>query len=268
MLCFHPPLIGRVEGWRAHGRVRWPFHGFRRGPQSGSPGHVSSPRHVERSGRISRTPLSCPLRATAYATGHSGSAFGGGRRLLHLSRLARPSPQRISSASGLADRWVLLSRHPCLPCCRRSYGQQGPFAPRALPRFAATADPSATLSSSADFPGSPVIRPTQLPRLSPRDEEGFSSCSLCPCRRAVANHPAGVTRRVNRPATGHAAFALTVAGSASGSCPFGATARSHLLRPGDSHPSHGWGCQWASGHSVSLLPAIQLRGFRLLPRRD
>ena len=32
--------------------------------------------------------------------------------------------------------------------------------------------------------------------------KGFSSCSLCPCRRAVANHPAGVTRRVNRPATG------------------------------------------------------------------
>jgi len=49
---------------------------------------------------------------------------------------------------------------------------------------------------------------------------------------------------------------------------FGATARSLSLRPGDSHPSRGWACQWASGHSVSLLPAIQLRGFRLLPRRD
>jgi hypothetical protein len=119
---------------------------------------------------------------------------------------------------------VLLSRHPCLPCCRRTCEQQGPFAPRALLRFVATADPSATLSSSADFPGSPVIRPTQLPRISPRDEEGFSSCSLCPCRRAVANHPAGVTRRVNRLATGRAAFALTVAGSASGTSHF----RGHL----------------------------------------
>jgi hypothetical protein len=38
--------------------------------------------------------------------------------------------------------------------------QQGPFAPRALPRFFATTDPSVTLSSSSDFPGSPVIRPT------------------------------------------------------------------------------------------------------------
>src|SRR5438874_12198594 len=52
--------------------------------------------------------------------------------------------------------------------------------------------------------------------LSGRDEEGFSSCSTCPGRRAVANHPAGATRPINRLATGRAAFALTVAGSASG----------------------------------------------------
>ena len=42
--------------------------------------------------------------------------------------------------------------------------QQGPFAPRALPRFIATTDPAATVSSSTDFPGSPVIRPTLLHR--------------------------------------------------------------------------------------------------------
>src|SRR2546422_2898086 len=40
--------------------------------------------------------------------------------------------------------------------------QQGPFAPRALPRFVATTNPSATLSPSDDFPGPPVIRPTCL----------------------------------------------------------------------------------------------------------
>src|SRR5215468_4308760 len=60
--------------------------------------------------------------------------------------------------------------------------------------------------------------------LSGRDKEGFSSCSLCPGRRAVANHPAGATRRVDRFATSHAAFALTVAGSASGATHF----RGHL----------------------------------------
>src|ERR1700735_5926286 len=45
--------------------------------------------------------------------------------------------------------------------------------------------------------------------LSGRDEEGFSSCSMCPVPRAVANHPAGATRRVNRLVTSSAAFALT-----------------------------------------------------------
>src|SRR5438128_3188645 len=42
--------------------------------------------------------------------------------------------------------------------------QQGPFAPRALPRLIALTGPSATLSSSADFPGAPVIRPTLFRR--------------------------------------------------------------------------------------------------------
>jgi len=103
--------------------------------------------------------------------------------------------------------------------------------------------------------------------LSGRDEEGFSSCSLCPCRRAVANHPAGTTRRVNRSATARAAFALTVADSAPGSSHF----RGHLaftcVTARRLAPLPKRDCQWASGHSVSLLPAIQLRGFRLLPRR-
>jgi hypothetical protein len=38
----HHPSDGRVERWRAHGRVRWRLHGFRRRPQSGSHGDVSS----------------------------------------------------------------------------------------------------------------------------------------------------------------------------------------------------------------------------------
>ena len=54
--------------------------------------------------------------------------------------------------------------HPCLPFCWNRYEQQGPFAPPALPGFTATADPSATLSPSAHFPGSPVIGPTLLRR--------------------------------------------------------------------------------------------------------
>ena len=57
-----------------------------------------------------------------------------------------------------------LSSHPCLTCRRRSCVQQGPLAPRALPRFSATTDPAVTVSSSADFPGAPVIRLTLLRR--------------------------------------------------------------------------------------------------------
>ena len=50
---------------------------------------------------------------------------------------------------------------------RRSCVQQGPFAPRALPRFNATTDPAATVSSSVDFPVMPVIRLTLLQTLLP-----------------------------------------------------------------------------------------------------
>jgi hypothetical protein len=66
--------------------------------------------------------------------------------------------------------------------------QQGLFAPRALPRFSATAGPSVTLSPSTDFPALPVIRFPCSADFS-TDEEGFSSCSRHPCHRAVANAP-------------------------------------------------------------------------------
>src|SRR5215813_8715850 len=83
--------------------------------------------------------------------------------------------------------------------------------------------------------------------LSGRDEEGFSSCSMGPGPRAVANHPAGATRRVNRFATSHAAFALTVAGSASGATHF----RGHLA------------CTVVAARELALTPRMRLsRGFR------
>src|SRR5215472_13331729 len=83
--------------------------------------------------------------------------------------------------------------------------------------------------------------------LSGRDEEGFSSCSVCPGRRAVANHPAGAARRVNRPATSRAAFALTVAGSASGATHF----RGHLA------------FTFVTARQLAPIPRMGLsRGFR------
>src|SRR6516162_7239506 len=55
---------------------------------------------------------------------------------------------------------VVISSLPSL--CWRRCKWQGPLAPQTLLRFIATTDPAATLSSSADFPVSPVIRPTLL----------------------------------------------------------------------------------------------------------
>src|SRR6476646_1571883 len=82
---------------------------------------------------------------------------------------------------------------------------------------------------------------------SGRDEEGFSSCSMGPGSRAVANHPAGATHRVNRPATSRAAFALTVAGSASGATYF----RGHLT------------FTFVTARELALIPRMRLsRGFR------
>jgi len=66
---------GRVENWRAHSRLRWLPHRFRGGPQSGCHSHVSSSRHVERSGPISRT-LSCLLHLKGYETYQAERAFG------------------------------------------------------------------------------------------------------------------------------------------------------------------------------------------------
>src|SRR5262245_65633328 len=72
--------------------------------------------------------------------------------------------------------------------------QQGPFARRTLLRFVATTNLAAPVSPSADFPGDRLYdRPA--PSIARWDEDGFSSCSTCPCHRAAPNHPAGVTGR-------------------------------------------------------------------------
>jgi hypothetical protein len=45
------------------------------------------------------------------------------------------------------------------------------------------------------------------PPIARWDEDGFSSCSTCPCHRAAPNHPAGVTDRFGQRTACHAAFA-------------------------------------------------------------
>jgi hypothetical protein len=64
--------------------------------------------------------------------------------------------------SGLGAYWVGLSSHPCLPLLTPTSVQQSSFRSTGITRFIATASPAAAVSSSPDFPGSPVIRPTCL----------------------------------------------------------------------------------------------------------
>ncbi len=63
------------------------------------------------------------------------------------------------------------------------------MAPRALPRFIATTGPTATVSSSADFPGDAGYTTYPAPPISRWDEDGFSSCSAHPCHRAAPTTP-------------------------------------------------------------------------------
>ena len=67
---------GWVEDWRADLRLRWVIQGFRHGPQSDCHRHVSSPLHLERSVRISRTPLPRVLLDKGYETYPLAAAFG------------------------------------------------------------------------------------------------------------------------------------------------------------------------------------------------
>ncbi len=113
------------------------------------------------------------------------------RRYLRTHRICYPPDHRQLAERGLAPRKIrsfVGCSHPCLPSCWSHGKQQGLFAPRTLLRFVATAGPSATLSSSTDFPGFLVIR-LPAPPISRRDEEGFSSCLTCPCHRAAPTTP-------------------------------------------------------------------------------
>src|SRR6202008_3335769 len=125
-----------------------------------------------------------------------------------------------------------LSFHPCLPCCWNHYKQQGLFAPRALLRFLATTDPADSLSSSTDFPVSPVIRfPCSADFTTGRGGLlQLLSMTLSPCcpyqpRRSVC--AASVL------ASHHTAFAPNVWARPSG-CSFRGHMGSLALRPGDS----------------------------------
>ncbi len=107
------------------------------------------------------------------------------------------------------------------------------------------------------FPGCAGYTAYLAPPISRWDEDGFSSCSACPCHRAAPNHPAGVTCRVSQSAPCHAAFARTK----------GLGLRIHFCRghlwvhfrygPVTRSPSQGWLCQLTS--PASFPPRVRLK---------
>ena len=262
------PYGGRVNG--VGSRTGAPPVGS---SESGPTGHVSSPRLVKRSMRISRTTLSCLLRVKGYVAVRVGSAFRAAhssRVLLHLFqpcpqcfRWVQPSPSRISSVSGPAVRSAPFSSRLCLPCCQSHYRQRGRFPPPALPGFPGTTNPSATLSPV--FPVLPVIRPTFAPPISRRGEEGFSSCLARPRHRAVATTPPEC-----RSASASLRCVILLSSSEGGlSLPgfdvSGPPLRSLALRPGDSPTTLTVTCRWASKSQFPFSLPSKLRGSGSFP---
>jgi hypothetical protein len=116
------------------------------------------------------------------------------------------------------------------------------------------------------FPGTPGYTTYLAPPIARWDEDGFSSCSACPCHRAAPNHPAGVASRLGQPTACHAAFARRERARP----PESFSCRGHHwvhLRcgPVTRSPSRGWLRRSAS--SASFPPRIRpkLRRFLTLP---
>jgi hypothetical protein len=159
---------------------------------------------------------------------------------------------------------VPWSSHPCLPFCWSHCKQQGLFAPRALPRFVATTDPSATLSSFHRLPGVSGYTVSFSPPISQRDEEGFSSCLAHPCHRAVAITPQSVSP-LQSVCDDPCCLRLMLVGSASGASVSRPFLRLLSLRPDDSLTIRKMALSIGFQDSVSFLLAIQATGLWLLP---
>ena len=104
-----PPEVGSRTGAPTVGSGGY-SNRFRVGPQSGSPGHVSSPRLVKRSMRISRTTLSCLLRVKGYVAVRVGSAFRAAHSSRFLLHLFQPCPPVFPPGSAFAFTYILCLR--------------------------------------------------------------------------------------------------------------------------------------------------------------
>ena len=184
---------------------------FRVGPQSGSPGHVSSPRLVKRSMRISRTTLSCLLRVKGYVAVRVGSAF----RAAHSSRFLLHLFQPFSAfaftyilclrSRSLIGAFIISPLPPMLPKSLQTAGSLPSTGVTRLHRYyqplrhPLACQPTSRCSRLYGLPCSADFSPGRGGLLQ------LLSASSLPCRRY---HPAGVPQRLSQSALRHAAFVL------------------------------------------------------------
>ena len=176
------------------------------------------------------------------------------------SSRCRPSPWGISSTSGLADCWALFSGHPCRPGLGGATHSRVPWLHRHYPAslLLQTQPPPSRLPPLSQW--MPVIRRPFRHRF--RDGTRRASpvarrvlvpvLSLSPRRSAAPRQSVCVVS---------CCLHLSVGGSASGAPHFRGQLRSLALRPGDSLTMPSMALWMGFRRSVSLAPAIVLRGF-------
>jgi hypothetical protein len=111
------------------------------------------------------------------------------QHLLHTLQPLPSSSSCISSVSGLADYRAFLSDAPASHLCQRNYETAGSLRSLGITPVPRYCKPFRHLLAFLPFPGSAGYRSDLLQSLSLWDEEGFSSCSTCPCHRAVPTTP-------------------------------------------------------------------------------
>ena len=243
------PYGGRVNG--VGSRTGAPPVGS---SESGPTGHVSSPRLVKRSMRISRRFPACFASRVMWPFA-SGALSHSSRVLLHLFqpcpqcfRWVQPSPSRISSVSGPAVHRRLYHLASASLVAKVITDSGAASLHRRYPASLVLPTPPPPSRLSADFPVLPVIRPTFAPPISRRGEEGFSSCLARPRHRAVATTPPEC-----RSASASLRFVILLSSSEGGLSLRALMSRGHLcVHSGDSPTTLTVTCRWASVSFLSL----------------
>ena len=155
------------------------------------------------------------------------------QHLLHTRQSLPSSSSCISSGSGLADCRAFLSDAPASHHCQRNYETAGSLRSLGVTPVHRYCKPFRHLLAFLPFPGSAGYRSDLLQSISLWDEEGFSSCSTCPCHRAVPTNPAEVFRRIS-PCDAPCCLRPRSEGSAFGFQYFRGPMGLLALRPGDS----------------------------------